>query len=313
MRSDPGEHWSGGSLVDVAEQRVAPIPAVSPEPPPKVLADTEMTTLRRRRRIVVAAVIGLAGLVLTDVVVGKIMLDQRQRHLAAELAEPVERLRVGDAAMVLQIPSIGLNRVVIEGSSASQLRSGPGRLETSAQPTDDSGATVILGRRSRYGGPFRLLDDVEKGDLVAVRTRSQEVRRYTVTDIGRTDAPVSPSSTTRLVLVTSAGGRFDRRYLVIEAAPEGASDASDPGTTPPRPAKSAERLDRAQLDRRPSAVAGLVSFVVMGLLAGSSLIFWRWSGARYGRGVRLVGVGLLGAAGAVTLMTLADLVLPATG
>lgn len=307
MRSDPGEFWSGGSVIDLTSEE--PTPA-APQPTGRSHS-SELSSLWRRRAIAIAAVAIAVTLVLTDVLVGKVIHDQRQRHLAAELAEPVEKVPVGGAAMVLQIPSVGLNQVVVEGAGASQLRSGPGRLTSSAQPLAEKGATVILGRRSRYGGPFSLLGDVEKGDLIAIKTRSQEVRRYEVTGVRRTDAPVSVDSQTRLVLVTSASGRFGRRYLVVEARPE-TSGTEAAGATP-RAAASAERLEREDLDGRPGTVSAAITFLILAALIGSGIVFWRWSASRYGRGVRLALVGVLGAAAAVSLMFLVDVVLPATG
>lgn len=326
MRSDPGEAWSSGRVVDLT--LTAPASGPSPEPPVVPITDPEMSALRRRRRIALALVALCAAVVATDIVVGKIVHDQRQRHLAAEMAEPIEKVPVGGAAMVLQIPSIGLNRVVIEGSAAPQLRSGPGRLVSSADPASDEGVTVIVGRRRRYGGPFALLNEVSKGDLVAIKTRSQIVRRFVVSEVRRTDAPVSLDADTRLALITSASGRFDRRFLVIEATAEAESTAAtaDPtpdqqpspaaaeqATAPDRSAKSAAALSREQLDARPSARAGLLGLVGLVGLIGAGVTYWRWSEQRYGAGVRVLGIGVLASTGAICLMFLVDLVLPATG
>ena len=68
----------------------------------------------------------------------------------------------------LEIPAIGVETVVVEGTEPGALRSGPGHYPGTALP--GAGTTVaIAGHRTTYGAPFRRLDDLERGDLITLR------------------------------------------------------------------------------------------------------------------------------------------------
>ena len=63
------------------------------------------------------------------------------------------------------IPSIGLDVVMLEGTSKSDLKEGPGHWEETPFP-GQGGNFVVSGHRTTYGAPFFKLDDVEVGDEI---------------------------------------------------------------------------------------------------------------------------------------------------
>jgi len=182
-----------------------------------------------RRRIVVTLLAVLA-LVVLDLVLGAAVHAEHQRHLAAEFAEPkdVDDLEVGDASYVMQIPSLGLNEVVVEGASADELRGGPGRRLDSMVPGED-GNTVIQGTSTRFGGSLGSLDDVVAGKSIFLRSRAEEVFKYKVTKVRTVkdgdNGYLEAAGPDRLTIVTSAQGPLSGSRLVVTAIPD--ADASE--------------------------------------------------------------------------------------
>ncbi len=80
-------------------------------------------------------------------------------------------LRAGGPVARLQIPSLGLDEIVVEGVEDQQLHAGPGHLPGSALP-GGSGNSVISAHRDRH---FHGLDRVALGDTVITETQSHRV------------------------------------------------------------------------------------------------------------------------------------------
>ena len=263
--------------------------------------------LRRRRRVIVAVLLAVIGVLFADAVIGRVIHDQRQRHLAFDVATSKSDVGVGEAMMVLQIPQIGLNTVVVEGARSSDLRGGPGHVEGSASP-NGSGNIVVVGRRTRFEGPFSDLSTLIKGASIAVQTRSGLVRSYVVAEVRTVSdsdrSALAPSDGERLTLVTSGPGLHPDELVVVSATP------SDPpvGT----PTATEYRPDADALDARPwsPAVGLLLMLFVVGLIATASIVGGRELRARYSRltvvAVLAPVVGLL----VVVLLYSLDAVLP---
>ncbi|WP_205696284.1 sortase [Conexibacter sp. SYSU D00693] len=75
------------------------------------------------------------------------------------------RVDEGDAVARLRIPSIGLSKVVVDGTAPGDLRKGPGFYPQLGLP-GAPGTAAIAGHRTTYGAPFRHLDDVAPGDRI---------------------------------------------------------------------------------------------------------------------------------------------------
>jgi sortase A len=102
-----------------------------------------------------------------------------ERRVIAELPDPRRRLAFqaralgrrsepGDALGRLRIPAIGLDTVVVEGTDAGELRTGPGHYADTPLP-GQRGTVAIAGHRTTYGAPFRDVDDLERGDAIELR------------------------------------------------------------------------------------------------------------------------------------------------
>ena len=121
--------------------------------------------------LVVGAIGMLAYPVFTNAVA-----DRRQSVLDREIASPeIEqayaegRLKDGDPLTRIKIPAIGVDTVVVEGTSASALKAGAGHYPTSPLPCE-AGNVAIAGHRTTYGRPFHDLDRLKDGDVVILTT-----------------------------------------------------------------------------------------------------------------------------------------------
>lgn len=102
-------------------------------------------------------------------------LESRFDHAAAawEALDPVERSAVdvaqGDPVARLEIPSIGLGAVVIEGATPALMRRGPAHLPGSATP-GDQGVAIVTANRFAFGSFFLRLDRLEIGDRIVTQS-----------------------------------------------------------------------------------------------------------------------------------------------
>ena len=85
--------------------------------------------------------------------------------------ELVELLAPSEGAPValLRIPKIGVEKVVVHGTSVQDLRDGPGHYAETPLP-GQKGNAAIAGHRTTYGAPFHNIDQLRPGDRIEVDT-----------------------------------------------------------------------------------------------------------------------------------------------
>jgi len=171
----------------------------------------------------------LALLVLTIILqkshttlLSQVIYDQRQQHLSASLGTPSPNIGSGDALGLLQIESLRVNDVVVEGVSIEHLRGGPAHVAGSALP-GDAGISVVYGHRTAYGGPFEGVGDLLNGDSVVMQARNGgPITRYVVDRVERRVQPddldlPNADRIAYLLLVTSEPGLFADEMIVVVA------------------------------------------------------------------------------------------------
>jgi sortase A len=171
------------------------------------------------------------------------LLSTFQQRLAAGQFDAPDAPVEGGPVAVVRIPAIGLEQVVVQGSSPEDLKQGPGHLPSSPLP-GEFGNAVVIGHRLTYGGPFGDIGRLAEGDTIDVLT-GQGHFTYTVTGVavvkpGQPDV-VGPSSDSRLTLVTSASAfGSDRRAvtatlkgdpLAVATRPPAAASSDELGTS----------------------------------------------------------------------------------
>jgi sortase A len=206
--------------------RTTTAPSSKPETAPARAATWDT---RRVARIAGAILLGL-GVVLALFVAFEFLfsglIEQRnQRALLPQLqsrmqittfdarTEPIPSGPIG----LIQIPSLGVSQVVVQGSTTQDLQQGPGHLDGTPLP-GEFGNAVIVGHRRLYGGPFSGLPLLHVGDqIVAVTGQGRfvyHVEKIVTVRPGQSDV-VSPSLDSRLSLVTSGSLQSGDRVAVI--------------------------------------------------------------------------------------------------
>ncbi len=143
--------------------------------------------------------------------------SDRLREILAKGTAPVAAvdadrhlLTDGSPVALLSIPSIGLEQVVLFGTSASVLMDGPGLRRDSVLP-GQSGAAVVLGRAWSYGGAFRRIFSIPAGSVITVTT-GQGQSEYRTSNGPRYSGDPVPvplgRDEGRLTLVSSYGPPF---------------------------------------------------------------------------------------------------------
>jgi sortase A len=159
-----------------------------------------------------------------------VLYDQLQTQLKQAIVPVSGVIPNGTALGVIEIPRLGLEQVFVEGSASEQTMSGPGLTHDSVLP-GQTGRSVIVGRRTTYGGPFANLDKLQTGDQILVTTGQGEFT-YVVDVVRTSDAPDTEieSVISRLSLVTSDPAFAPSRNLLVSAQLDGDAQPATTGT-----------------------------------------------------------------------------------
>ncbi|RKR73168.1 sortase [Frondihabitans australicus] len=183
----------------------------------------------------------------------------------------------GTPVAILRAPSIGLNAVVLEGTTSDITRSGPGHRRDTPLP-GQAGASVVYGRQTGYGGPFGQIGRLHVGDVLTTVT-GQGRARYVVTDIrypgDRVPQPLAAGAG-RLTLVSGAG----LPYLPDTVVRVDAKLVTKAAVTP-QPVFSYAALSPQELTM--AGDGDVWPFVVLGLIALAGMV------ALFAVGMRLWG------------------------
>jgi len=143
------------------------------------------------------------------------LYTQLRTELANAVA-PVGPTTPGAPVAILNIPSIGVrDMVVVEGTSAENLMSGPGHLRNTPLP-GQGGTTEIYGRRATFGAPFGRLAQLRPGDKINVIT-GQGQSSYTVRALGSSRRLVEDPAANRLLLLTAASPVIPAYFVYVDA------------------------------------------------------------------------------------------------
>lgn len=120
----------------------------------------------------------------------------------------------------LDVPGLGVDRIVLAGASGSSLAFGPGHLFGSSLP-GQQGNIVIAGHRDTH---FKFLKDIQQGELIQLQSLTGKTIQYEVSETiivdGKQAEYLSNTFENKLTLITCypfdavrPGGPL--RYLVI--------------------------------------------------------------------------------------------------
>src|SRR3954471_13235552 len=140
-----------------------------------------------------------------------------ERDLASEAAAYRRTLDRGDPVGRLEIPRIGLDMVVVQGTDEGSLRKGPGHYIPSALPGQGQ-LVYVAGHRTTYLAPFAKIDDLRVGDpirfVLPYGTFAYRVTRHFV--VAATDVAVLRDRRREILRLQACHPRFfaTHRYIV---------------------------------------------------------------------------------------------------
>jgi sortase A len=126
---------------------------------------------------------------------------------------------VGGPVGTLDIPEIGVDQVVVEGTGSAQLAVGPGHYIDTPLP-GQPGNVGIAGHRTTHGRPFYDLNLLVTGDPITVTTLQGSFRYRVVRSevVAPTDLSVlAPSTVPELTLTTCTPRYSAAQRLVVVA------------------------------------------------------------------------------------------------
>jgi len=96
-------------------------------------------------------------------------LDQQIASPQLQQAYKDRKIETGDSLTRIKIPTLGLDTVVVEGTTPSALRAGAGHYPQTPLPCE-TGNVSIAGHRTTYGRPFGNVDQLKPGDTIELTT-----------------------------------------------------------------------------------------------------------------------------------------------
>jgi sortase A len=213
----------------------APVPT-DPDAPPVV------RYLRRHRGarlalsgasivLAIAAVGMLAYPYLTNLYQTRLQ-DRLDRQLVSPSLQQAYRARSlgeGDALTRIKIPAIGVDVVVVEGTTASALRAGAGHYPQTPLPCE-AGNVGIAGHRTTYGKPFHNLDQLKPGNEIMLQTPvgtcTYKVDKAPFVVLPSNTSVVAPTLAPSLTLTTCHPKGSAAKRLVVRATLEGPAAAA---------------------------------------------------------------------------------------
>ncbi len=131
----------------------------------------------RRGVSVLSLVLFLAGVAMISFPVGTdVYSDYQQGSLQERFQAPevtaaylARRIPVGDGLTTMRIEKIGVDVLVVEGTTPAALRAGAGHYVDSPLP-GEAGNVAIAGHRTTYGRPLNRMAELTTGDEVELET-----------------------------------------------------------------------------------------------------------------------------------------------
>ncbi len=127
----------------------------------------------------------------------------------------------GGAIDHLVIPSIGVDKFVVQGTDEADLRRGPGHYPQTVMP-GEKGNAAIAGHRTTYGAPFFRLNELHAGDAIYITNLGGRTFLYRVSRPPRAvnpdDVAVLDNTSFPELTLTTCNPRFSAAQRLIVVA-----------------------------------------------------------------------------------------------
>jgi sortase A len=219
----------------------------------------------------------------------------------------------GSVTAQLQIPSIGVDQFVVEGTATGDLTKGPGHYTGTAIP-GQAGNVAIAGHRTTFGAPFRRLDELHPGEAITLTTTRGHRLAYVV---AQPPTVVSPNDNAilddfgdnRLTLSTSDPHYTGTERLVVVALFTNDISAGGAVSGQPVGGPPGELVNTKTAGWNMSRLPVVLAIVIVLLLMG---IFFRRIAKRLRRLATVIIFIPLGAAGIYFLFQALTYFMPST-
>ena len=143
-------------------------------------------------------------------------------------------LPVTDALALIEIPSINIAKIIVEGITPKDLRRGPGHFPKTPMP-GEIGNSAIAGHRTSYDAPFGNLNTVSLDDIIYVTTPKGKFA-YTVKEVSvvapdKTSVLANTPKVATLTLVTCHPRFSTSQRLIVRAELSSTTPTSTPTST----------------------------------------------------------------------------------
>jgi LPXTG-site transpeptidase (sortase) family protein len=147
--------------------------------------------------------------------------NRLQDQLAKEFANFSGTVKEGDPLTRIEIPKLGVDTIVVEGTSPSALKAGAGHYPSTPLP-GAKGNVAIAGHRTTYGRPFNRVEQLKVGDKIILSTPDGKTYTYNVSRPPFITSPfdwtiVAKSNKPLLTLTTCHPKGSARQRLVVRA------------------------------------------------------------------------------------------------
>jgi sortase A len=179
----------------------------------------------------------------------------------------------GEAVGIIRIPKLGVDKVVVEGTTVADLRKGPGHYSGTPLP-GQIGNAAIAGHRTTYGAPFGSIDQLVEGDIITVETLSGSFDYRVMKDGVFVVKPsqtevLEPTPSEATLTLTSCNPKYSaRERLVVKAEFDLRANQPQPQAPPTetrRPKELDAGLSGAHDSKAPTYLWALITAIVGGL------------------------------------------------
>jgi sortase A len=146
--------------------------------------------------------------------------NKLQDQLAEQFAHGGAGIKEGDPLTRIEIDKLGVDTIVVQGTSPSALKAGAGHYPFTPLP-GANGNVAIAGHRTTYGRPFNRIDQLKVGDKIVLTTPDGRYT-YTVSRPPFITSPfdwtiVAPSKKPLLTLTSCHPKGSARERMVVRA------------------------------------------------------------------------------------------------
>ena len=194
-----------------------------------------------------------------------------------ETAPPTEPVPEGEATARIEIPAIGVEKIVVEGVSLADLKKGPGHYPETPLPGQEGNA-AIAGHRTTYGAPFNRLDELKLGDEIIVTTVQGEFT-YEVQEtliVAPTEVQVLEDKGDDRLTLTACHPKYSARQRIVVVSTLAAEEEALPRPTRSEDAPEPESIDNIDGETHGKAPAILWGLVCAAIWVLAWLVGRRW-------------------------------------